>query len=132
MSSLAFLERIADQKIREAIERGEFDDLPGKGKPLPGEDDMALVPPELRMAYRVLRNAGYVPDEVRLRREIGDAARLLELCEDESPEFRDGLARLHVLIQRMGEMRGGSLALQDGYYRRLAEKFAAGRIRDRT
>jgi hypothetical protein len=125
--SFAFLERIAEEKIREAAQRGEFDHLPGAGKPLPDEDDLALVPPELRMAYRVLKNAGYVPEEVRLRREIEDVTRLLDLCEDRSPDFREGLARLHLLMQRLGEMRGGNLALHDRYYRQLAEKFAGKR-----
>ncbi len=59
---LAF-ELIAERKIAEAAERGEFDDLPGRGKPLDLEDD-ALVPEDLRMAYRILKNAGYVPAEV--------------------------------------------------------------------
>jgi hypothetical protein len=125
--SFAFLERIAEEKIREAVERGEFDHLPGAGKPLPDEDELALVPPELRMAYRVLKNAGYIPEEVRLRREIEDVAKLLDLREDHTPDFREGLTRLHLLMQRLGEMRGGNLALHDGYYRQMAEKFSEKR-----
>nr|WP_156912827.1 DnaJ family domain-containing protein [Methylocaldum szegediense] len=35
MSTLAFLDRIAEEKIREAIERGDLSDLPGAGKPIP-------------------------------------------------------------------------------------------------
>lgn len=125
--SFALLERIAEEKIREAAARGEFDHLPGAGQPLPDEDGLALVPPDLRMAYRALKNAGYVPEEVRLRREIGDVARLLDLCEEHSAEHREGLARLHLLIQRLGEMRGGNLALHDRYYRQMAEKLERGK-----
>ena len=55
---------IAEQKIAEAIANGELDGLPGAGKPLALDDD-ALVPEDLRMAYRILKNAGYVPEEVR-------------------------------------------------------------------
>lgn len=127
--TFAFLERIAEEKIREAAARGDFDHLPGAGQPLPDEDDLALVPPELRMAYRVMKNAGYLPEEVRLRREIEDVARWLALCEEPSPDFREGLARLHLLMQRLGEMRGGNLALQDRYCRRMAERFAG--VRDK-
>ena len=59
------LTAIAERRIQEAIERGEFDDLPGKGKPLHlGEDDRS-VPEELRMAYRMLKNAGLLPPESR-------------------------------------------------------------------
>lgn len=50
MSPFAFMERIAEEKIREAIGRGELDHLPGAGKPIPEEEELALVPPELRMA----------------------------------------------------------------------------------
>ncbi len=57
------LELIAERKIAEAVERGDFDDLPGRGRPLAIEED-PLVPEDLRMAYRILKNAGYVPAEV--------------------------------------------------------------------
>nr|WP_051331832.1 DnaJ family domain-containing protein [Methylocaldum szegediense] len=81
------------------------------------------MPAELRMAYRVLKNAGYVPEEVRLRREIEDVSRLLEFCDDSSTQYREGLNRLQLLVQRLGEMRGGNVALQDRYYKQIAEKF---------
>ena len=55
---------IAERKIAEALSRGEFDDLPGAGRPLELDDD-ALVPEDMRMAHRILRNAGYAPEEVR-------------------------------------------------------------------
>ncbi|WP_434148250.1 DUF1992 domain-containing protein [Methylocaldum gracile subsp. desertum] len=123
MSTLAFLDRIAEEKIREAIARGDLNDLPGAGKPVPDEEELALVPADLRMAYRVLKNAGYVPEEVRLRREIEDVGRLIELCDDSSAQYREGLNRLHLLVQRLGEMRRGNLALHDRYYKQVAEKF---------
>lgn len=69
-------DRLAEQKIVDAQARGEFDDLPGAGRPLPLEDH-ALVPEDLRVAYRVLKNAGFVPPEVEARREIADLERLL-------------------------------------------------------
>jgi len=69
-------DRIAEQKIAEALERGELDDLPGAGRPLALDDD-ALVPEDLRLAYRILKNAGFVPPEVETRREIAELERLL-------------------------------------------------------
>jgi hypothetical protein len=57
-------EFLAERRIGEAVANGELDDLPGAGKPLELDDD-ALVPEELRMAHRILRNAGYAPEEVR-------------------------------------------------------------------
>ena len=64
--------RLADSRIRAAQERGEFDGLAGHGKPL-APDQLARVPAELRMGFRILRNADCVPPEVEARKE---AARL--------------------------------------------------------
>ena len=49
---------LAERKIEEAIERGEFDDLPGAGQLLDLDDLDPMLPEELRMAYRILKNAG--------------------------------------------------------------------------
>ncbi|HEX6413120.1 MAG TPA: DnaJ family domain-containing protein [Burkholderiales bacterium] len=57
------LDFIAEQRIAEAIANGDFDDLPGSGKPLELDDD-SLLPEELRLAYRILKNAGFVPPEI--------------------------------------------------------------------
>ena len=51
------LEWIAERKIAEAVSQGELDGLPGAGRPLDLDED-ALVPAELRMAHRILKNAG--------------------------------------------------------------------------
>src|SRR5688500_11492828 len=66
---------LAEQKIAEAIARGELDNLPGAGRPLQLDDD-ALVPEELRLAYRILKNAGFVPPEVETLNEIAQLERL--------------------------------------------------------
>ncbi len=118
---MLFLEQLAERRIEEAIARGQFDHLPGAGRPLPAEDDLPGVPPELRLAYRILKNAGYVPEEVSLRREIADLGQLLKQCTD------DGLAaqarrRLYGLLERLGQLRGSSLLAEVQYFRKLAEK----------
>ncbi|NLO98421.1 MAG: DUF1992 domain-containing protein [Peptococcaceae bacterium] len=61
--------KIALGKIEEAIKNGEFDNLPGKGKPV-NLDYLDLIPPEMRPAYTVLRNSGCLPEEVDLLKEI--------------------------------------------------------------
>lgn len=53
------LAAIAEERIRQAAARGEFDDLPGQGKPLDLDDD-PLAPLELRTAWRLLKGAGLV------------------------------------------------------------------------
>jgi len=68
---------LAERRIEEAIARGEFDELPGAGRPLELDDDR-LVPQELRAAYRILKNAGCVPPEADELREIGQLERLVQ------------------------------------------------------
>jgi len=63
------LDFLAEKVIAEAIARGELDALPGAGQPLDLEDDK-LVPEDLRLAYRILKNAGYVPPELEALKEI--------------------------------------------------------------
>lgn len=84
------LHRIADAKIREAIARGEFDDLPGKGKPLQLED-LSRVPEDLRGGYLLLKGAGVLPEEVELRKELLTLQDLLRACTDAGE--RDRLRR---------------------------------------
>ncbi len=79
---MSIFARIAEQRIQEAMERGEFDNLSLKGAPLPVED-LSHVPEELRMGFKVLRNAGVLPEELELKREVVDLRRLLAACADE-------------------------------------------------
>jgi Domain of unknown function (DUF1992) len=69
------LDFLVEQKLLEAVSRGEFDDLPGAGRPLDLDDD-PLVPEDLRLAYRILKNAGFVPPEVQTLNEIAALERL--------------------------------------------------------
>lgn len=113
---------IAEQRIAEAIQRGELDDLPGAGRPLALDDD-ALVPPELRMGYRILRNAGCLPPELEERREAASLRKCVEGARDEG-ERRRAAARLALLEMRL-EARGARLA-QSGYYAAVAARLRAG------
>jgi Domain of unknown function (DUF1992) len=90
------LERLAESKIRAAIARGEFDDLPGHGKPLALED-LSRVPPELRMGYKLLRNAGCLPPELEARKEEARLGALLAAAGD--PKERARLRRLRAEAQ---------------------------------
>ena len=118
-------ERIAEQRIVEAIARGELDNLPGAGAPLDLDDD-ALIPPELRLAYRVLKNAGYVPEEVRLRREITDLESLLREPGGDRAQQR-ALKRLALLRVRLAGRRGceRALDLENEYREKLLDALSA-------
>jgi hypothetical protein len=71
------MDRIADRRIQEAINAGEFDNLPGYGKPLTDVDDNPFVPKEMRAAFKVLANSGYAPDWMVVARQIeADVQRL--------------------------------------------------------
>jgi len=73
---------LAERRILEAQQKGAFDDLPGKGKPLVMED-LSGVPEELRMGYKILKNAGFIPPELQLQQEIVSLRELLARCSDE-------------------------------------------------
>ena len=94
---------IAEKKIAEAIARGELDDLPGAGKPLELDDD-ANVPEDLRVAYRILKNAGFVPPEVDSLREIGQLERLVEKKAIDDPA-KAKLLRKIALLRTAAEAR---------------------------
>jgi len=95
---------IAERRILEAMERGEFDDLPGKGKPLNLEDEDPMVPEELRMAYRMLKNAGLLPPELELRKEILRLQDLLDAVRDEG-ERRKRRRDLDFKLMKLNTMR---------------------------
>jgi hypothetical protein len=73
---------LAEQKIKKAYEDGEFDHLPGFGRPLNLEDDSS-IPEELRMANRIMKNAGFSTEENALRQEMLRIEDMIRDCEDQ-------------------------------------------------
>ncbi len=63
-------DRLIEQKIREAIDEGVFDNLPGRGKPLDLDAEI-FMDPEWRLAYRLLRSNNFTLPWIEARREIG-------------------------------------------------------------
>ncbi|RUM87223.1 MAG: DUF1992 domain-containing protein [Thermodesulfatator sp.] len=132
MSFLIF-QKLAEERIQEAIRNGEFDDLPGKGQPLQMED-LSFVPEEVRLAYKVLKNAGFVPPELELRREIRSLEDLLEsLGEEEMEEQYRIMRRLDFLLLKLREVHRRSILLEEDsrYYRLVAQKVARLREKER-
>lgn len=82
--------RIAEHRIREAIEDGRFDNLPGRGRPIDLEEYFKL-PEHLRLAYSILKSANCVPEEVELLNEIAALDRRMAEARDE--DTRGELAR---------------------------------------
>lgn len=113
---------IAEQRIREACEQGVFDNLPGAGQPLELEDD-SHIPEDMRMACKLLRNAGYVPDEVLDRREAQSIVEAMERCEDEREKVLQ-MKKLEVVVARMNARRPGAVSLGDKnpYYEQVVSR----------
>jgi DnaJ homologue, subfamily C, member 28, conserved domain len=121
--AVPLFQRIAEQRILEAQRKGEFDDLPGKGKPLELED-LSWVPDDLRIGYKVLKNARVLPPEAELLKDIHTLEDLLKHVEDEGE--RKALAKsiqwkmIHLDMLKHRAMRSNSLR---EYGRKLVRKF---------
>jgi hypothetical protein len=108
---MSIFARIAEAKIQDAMERGEFDALPGRGRPLK-LDDMAGIPPHLRLGYKILRNAGVAPPEVELRREVYRLDREIETTRDPDAlaelrrRRRDSDLSLAIMLERRAGVAG--------------------------
>jgi len=118
----AIMDKIADERIREAMERGEFDDLPGKGKPLDLEDDRHL-PPDLRVAFKILKNADCLPAEVQLRKEIRTTEELLAGIQDEREKYQQ-MKKLNFLIMKYNMSRRVSAVFEENqvYYEKVLDR----------
>lgn len=111
------------------MEQGEFDDLQGKGKPLVFEDD-SFVPPDLRMAYKILKNAGFIPPEIQAKKDIQNALDLLEDIEDEQERYRQA-RKLNLLITKANLMRKRPIVLEEQqvYYEKIVERISVRKKR---
>jgi hypothetical protein len=114
-----FIEKIAEEKIREAEQRGEFKNLPGAGKPLALEDD-SMIPEQLRMAYKILKNSNFVPPEVEDKKEIKNIRDMLEKTSDESERYRQ-IQKLNLIITRMNMRKSRPVFLDEDqvYYQKV-------------
>jgi len=70
-----------DKQIEEWLAQQGPEDLPGKGKPL-DLDEYFRCPEDLRIGYSLLKNAGYVPEEVEQLRQINQLIDELQKCAD--------------------------------------------------
>ncbi len=112
----------ADEQIDKAMREGQFDNLEGKGRPLRLEDD-SMVPEDLRMAYKILKNSGHVPPEVADRKEIRTIVEMLESCPDEQTRYRQ-IKKLNMLVTRWNMRRPRPIMLekQEFYYEKVVER----------
>lgn len=116
---------LVEKHIAQAQAQGVFDDLPGAGQPLKLDDD-AMVPEELRAAYRILKNSGYVPPEVEALRDLREIEHMIERAHDDA-ERSALLGKFNALLTRAGIMRGRHFAVDNEYFQKIAEKLARRR-----
>lgn len=120
---LTGFEKIVEERIRAAQKRGEFENLSGAGKPLVFEDDR-LVPEEIRLAYKILKNADCLPPEIELKKQIVQTEELLAGMEDTVEKYRT-LKKLNLMIMRLNSMRSVSVSfdMPQRYEQKLVERF---------
>lgn len=98
-------DKIVEAIIQEAMARGEFDNLPGQGKPI-DLTDYFNTPEDVRVAQSMLKNAGMVPVEVELLQEIMALKELIRSSTDEAQKaiyckrFADKQMELNLLVER--------------------------------
>ncbi len=108
---MEFFAKLAERRILEAIENGEFDNLEGKGKPIIFEDE-TWIPEDLRMAYRFLKNAGCVPPELEMRNEVINMCSLMNTLDDDKERIKK-IRELNFKLLKLNMTRKKPLNFED-------------------
>ncbi|WP_322060295.1 DnaJ family domain-containing protein [Paraburkholderia sp. J63] len=119
---MKLLDALVEQRIAAAAARGDFDDLPGAGAPQALDED-PFVPEEVRVANRILKNAGFVPPAVEQLRALRDLEEELAKVSDKVEQCRLR-ARMLALDMALESLRGGPLVVPHEYRRRIAERLS--------
>ena len=100
-------DKIVEERIKNALKKGDFNDLPGSGKPLDLDED-SCVAEDLRMAYKILKNADFTPPEIEIKNEIKKTEDLLTGMKDEKEKYSI-LKKINFLILKLNSMRSASI-----------------------
>lgn len=120
---MSLLDRLAENHILAALQKGELDNLAGEGKPLQLDDD-SHIPSELRAGYRLLKNSGFLPPEMQLRREAVELVDLLRGIEPYTEGYEGYVSRLNILEMRMAQAGMSTEFLHGGYGALISHHFA--------
>ena len=122
---LTGFEKIVEERILAAQKEGAFENLEGAGKPLE-PDDMSRIPQELRLAYKILKNADCLPPEVELKNEIITTEKMLAKVKDEQERYRV-MKKLNFLIMKFNTMANRSIRFEipQKYEEALMSKMAS-------
>ena len=118
-------DKIVEERIKKAQKKGDFKNLPGSGKPLDLKDESGVAE-DLRLAYKILKNADFTPPEIEIKNEIKKTEDLLANMKDEKEKYRT-LKKLNFLILKLNSMRNASINfdLPQQYMEKVAGRMEA-------
>ena len=120
--------KIVERRIQEALKNGEFDNLPGRGKPIEYEEDRH-IPEDLRLAHKILKNADCLPPEIEEKKEIRQMEDMLANIPDEKEKYKL-IKKINYKIMKLN-MRGAKSPLLEEkqiYYSKLVERFGKDKV----
>ena len=119
---------IVEKRIQKAQRNGEFDDLPGHGEPMECKEDRH-IPEDLRLAYKILKNANCLPPEVEEKKEIRQMEDMLVNIPDEKEKYKL-IKKINYKIMKLNMLGNKSPLLEEKqhYYRKLVERVEKDRM----
>jgi len=106
--------KLVEQRIQAAQRNGEFEDLQGSGKPIEFTDD-SRIPEDLRMAYKMLKNADYAPPEIEIKKQILKTEDLLDGMPDDQEKYK-AIKKLNYLVMKLNCLRRTPIDLEEPQY----------------
>jgi hypothetical protein len=118
-------EKIVEDRIKQAQKKGVFENLDGSGKPLAIEDNR-MVAEDLRLAYKILKNADFTPPQIEIRKKIEQTEQLLVGMKDTAEKYQT-LKKLNMLIMKLNMLHktGINLDMPQQYEDKLVNRFAS-------
>jgi len=98
-------DKLVEEKIKEAMAKGEFDNLAGRGKPL-DLDSYFATPEDVRLAYSLLKSSGFIPEEMALLKEVDSLKAALDKSKSEverkqiKKKIDETVLRFNLLVER--------------------------------
>ncbi|MBU0995545.1 MAG: DUF1992 domain-containing protein [Proteobacteria bacterium] len=117
-------EKIVEERILKAQKNGDFDNLEGTGKPIHYEDETG-IPEDLRLAYKILKNAGCIPPELETSREIRQTEDLLK-CQPDTKEKYRLMKKLNMLLRKrtIEAPAFASVSVMEQYHQSLVDRIS--------